>query len=43
MFQDLVPNRVTTSDHVGRAMIQVARDSPVSEILEGGDINAVGA
>ncbi|MGD2067136.1 MAG: epimerase [Gemmatimonadota bacterium] len=38
----LVPDRVTTSDHLARAMIRVARDGHPRNVLEGSDINAVG-
>jgi len=43
VLRALAPNQVTTSDHLGRAMIRVARSGHPVEILEGKDINAVGA
>lgn len=42
VLKALIPNQVTTSDHLGRAMIQVARHGHPLEILEGRDINAAG-
>jgi uncharacterized protein YbjT (DUF2867 family) len=43
VLKALTPNQVTTSDHLGRAMILVARDGHPLEILEGRDINSVGS
>lgn len=42
VLEALLPDFVTTSDHLARAMIQVARDGHPLTVLEGRDINAVG-
>lgn len=41
LFKAATPNMITTSDHLGRAMIHVARGGHEKQILEGADINAV--
>jgi uncharacterized protein YbjT (DUF2867 family) len=43
LFRALAPDKVTTSDHLGRALIEVARSGHSKSILEGADINALGA
>jgi uncharacterized protein YbjT (DUF2867 family) len=42
VLKALMPNQVTTSDHLGQAMIRVGRDGHPLDVLEGKDINAVG-
>jgi uncharacterized protein YbjT (DUF2867 family) len=41
LFKRLLPNQVTTSEQVGRAMLAVARAGAPATILENRDINAV--
>jgi hypothetical protein len=40
-FKALFPNQVTTTEQLGRAMIEVARNGYTSRVLETRDINAV--
>jgi uncharacterized protein YbjT (DUF2867 family) len=42
LFKRLFPNRVTTTELVGRAMIAVAKSGAPKHILETSDINAAG-
>jgi uncharacterized protein YbjT (DUF2867 family) len=42
LLKRLFPNRVTTTEQVGRAMIAVAKSSPPKRVLETPDINALG-
>jgi hypothetical protein len=39
----LAPNRVTTTERIGRAMLRVARSGNPKRILESADIDALGA
>lgn len=41
VLKAIVPNQVTTTEQVGRAMIQVARRGFPKRVLETGDINSV--
>lgn len=41
LLQRVVPNQLTTTDQLGRAMIEVAKSGHPKPILEGVDINAV--
>jgi uncharacterized protein YbjT (DUF2867 family) len=42
MWKALLPNYVTTTAQVGRAMIRVAREGGPKRVLESRDINAIG-
>lgn len=43
LFKALMPDMITTSPVLGRALIRAARDGYGTQILEGGDINRLGA
>jgi hypothetical protein len=43
VWRTLFPGVVTTSDHVGRAMLRVARDGAASPIVSNRMINELGA
>lgn len=43
LLKAVVPDQLTTSDHLGRAMIHVAREGHPKTTLEGSDINAIKA
>jgi uncharacterized protein YbjT (DUF2867 family) len=43
LLKKLFPNSVTTSEQLGRAMLRVAKNGYPKPVLEGSDINAVGA
>jgi hypothetical protein len=41
VFRRLLPNQVTTTEQIGRAMIAVARQGATTHILATQDINAL--
>jgi hypothetical protein len=43
VLKRLVPNQVTTTEHVGRAMLRVAKQGFERPTVENADINALGA
>ncbi|MCI0572622.1 MAG: NAD(P)H-binding protein [Myxococcaceae bacterium] len=43
VWKALLPNSVTTTEQVGRAMLRVAKQGAEKRVLENGDINALGA